>query len=100
MQTLGMTVTTSLSTGDALKRLKATNFDVVISNFNRPHESAAAYNLLETMRARNDTTPFIIYTVSVRPEHVEEAKNRGALGCTSRPQELLDLVIKALEARR
>jgi len=100
METLGMDVTTCLSTKDALTQLHSANFDVVISNFNRPHEQAAAYNLLEQMRAapRNNATPFIIYTISVRPEYVVEAKKRGALGCTSRPQELLDLVNQAIEA--
>lgn len=99
MTTLGMDVTTCLSTDEALARLDRSNFDVVISDMGRPPDSQAGYTLLEQMRARGDTTPFIIYAGSNLPEHQERAKELGALGSTNRPQELLDLVLQAVDAR-
>jgi DNA-binding NtrC family response regulator len=96
MSTLGMNVVTCLSTKEALKRLERANFDVVISDMSRPPDPEAGYTLLKEMRTAGDTTPFIIYAGSNKPEHKQLAKERGALGSTNRPQELLDLVVEAV----
>jgi CheY-like chemotaxis protein len=99
MTTLGMDVTTCLSTTEALDRLDRSNFDAVISDMGRRPDPQAGYTLLEAMRSRGDTTPFIIYAGSNLPEHRKLAEERGALGSTNRPQELLDLVLQAVDAR-
>jgi CheY-like chemotaxis protein len=100
MANLGMHVTLSLSTDDALERLRRERFDVVISDMGRPPDPEAGYTLLEAMRSAGDTTPFVIYAGSNAPEHKQLARERGAVGSTNRPQELLDLVTQAIDARR
>jgi CheY-like chemotaxis protein len=100
MTTLGMHVMTCLSTDEALERLARSDFDVVISDMSRPPDREAAYTLLRAMRDAGHTTPFIIYAGAVSQEHRQEAEQLGALGITNRPQELLDLVLQAVEARR
>jgi len=102
MTTMDMTVTTCLSTDDALGLLERpeSQFDVVISNMARPPDNQAGYTLLKKMRARGDTTPFIVYSSSDKPEHDQLAKSHGALGSTNRPQQLLTLVHQALGRRQ
>ena len=99
MTRLGMEVTTSLSTTDALERLKRSHFDAVISDMGRPSDPQAGYTLLKAMRDTGDTTPFIIYAGSNLPEHAKLAKERGAFGSTNRPDELVDLVLQALDSQ-
>jgi len=98
MTTMDMSVTTCLSTEDALALLERpeSQFDVVISNMSRPPDPQAGYTLLDAMRERGDTTPFVVYSGSDKPEHDQLAKEHGALGSTNRPQELVNLVYQAL----
>jgi CheY-like chemotaxis protein len=97
MTALGMQVTSATSTKEALDRLDESSFDVVITDMGRPGNPQAGYELLKKMQARNDTTPVIIYSSSDRPEHKEQAKKMGAFGTTNRPDELVDLVVKAVK---
>jgi len=99
MTTLGMDVTTCLSTDEALDRLDRFKFDVVISDMGRPPDPQAGYTLLEAMRSKGDTTPFIIYAGSNLAEHRKLAEERGALGSTNQPEELVNLVLQAVDAR-
>jgi CheY-like chemotaxis protein len=94
---LGMNFVISTSTDDALSVMKGQRFDVVISDMGRPPDSQAGYTLLDRLRASGDLTPFVIYASSSHPDHVAEARRRGALGCTSRPDELFDCVLSALD---
>ena len=97
MTALGMQVTTATSTEDALDRLDESKFDVVITDMGRPGNRQAPYELLEKMQERGHTEPVIIYAGSNRPEHKEQARKLGAFGSTNRPDELLDLVTRAVE---
>jgi PleD family two-component response regulator len=99
MLAIGMRVALAQSTDEALEALKANRFDVVISDMGRPPDPEAGYTLLTTMRERGDMTPFVIYAGSRAVAHKQLAQERGALGTTNRPQELLDLVLRAVEAR-
>ncbi len=67
-----------------------------ISDMGRPPDDRAGYTLLEQLRANGDQTPLIIYAGSRSPEHVAEARRRGAFGCTNRPQELYEMVLAVL----
>jgi CheY-like chemotaxis protein len=99
MLSIGMRVELAQSTDDALGTLEKKRFDVVISDMGRPPDPEAGYTLLRAMRERGDMTPFVIYAGSNAAEHKDLARERGALGSTNRPQELLDLVLRAVEAR-
>jgi CheY-like chemotaxis protein len=99
MASLGMRVTLALSTDEGLEKLDRQQFDVVISDMGRPPDQTAGYTLLEAMRAKGDKTPYVIYAGSNAEEHKQLAREHGALGSTNRPQELIDLVLRAVEAR-
>jgi CheY-like chemotaxis protein len=92
MQRLGLTVDLSTSTDDALTRLQLDSYDLVISDMSRPPDLCAGFSLLDSIRDRNDRTPFLIYSSSRSPEQSAEAIEHGAIGYTNRPTELTILV--------
>jgi len=98
LEALGVRFTLSISTEDALERLHRQKFDLIISDMGRPPDQHAGYTLLDTLRGAGDRTPFVIYAGSRDPEHVKEAREHGALGCTNSAQELILLVTRALGA--
>jgi CheY-like chemotaxis protein len=100
LEALGVSFVLATSTDEALERLKRQSFDAIISDMGRPPDAQAGYTLLDKLRANGDRTPFIIYAGSRAPEHLAEAKRRGAVGCTNRPDELFEMVLKALRHDR
>jgi CheY-like chemotaxis protein len=100
LEALGIQFTISKSTEDALEKLKQKTYAVIISDMARPPDQRAGYVLLENVQAMHISTPFIIYAGSKRPEHIAEARRRGAFGTTNDPQELFELVIRALRDSR
>ena len=98
LEALGVRFTLSISTNDALERLRRQQFDLIISDMGRPPDQRAGYTLLDKLRDGGDRTPFVIYAGSQDPEHVKEAREHGALGCTNSAQELILLVSRALGA--
>jgi CheY-like chemotaxis protein len=100
LEALGIQFTISKSTEDALEKLKQKTYAVIISDMARPPDQRAGYVLLENVQAMHIPTPFIIYAGSKRPEHIAEARRRGAFGTTNDPQELFELVIRALRDNR
>ena len=99
LEALGATFVLSTSTDDALAVLKRRSFDLIVSDMGRPPDGRAGYTLLEKLRSLGDRTPFIIYSSSRTLEQQDEARRRGALGSTNRPDELFGLVLSALPAR-
>jgi len=96
LEALGIQVTISKATDDALERLQTKTYDGIISDMSRPPDKYAGYMLLEKVKSMGITTPFIIYASGKKPEYVVEAKRRGAFGSTNEPQELLEMVIQAI----
>ncbi|MFH0967514.1 MAG: PAS domain S-box protein, partial [Methanobacteriota archaeon] len=72
----GYTVTTAVSAVDALYRLNNSTFDAIISDYEM--EQMDGIELLKQLRAKGNTTPFIIFTGKGREEVVIEALNHGA----------------------
>ncbi|MEW7987652.1 MAG: response regulator [Candidatus Thiodiazotropha sp.] len=97
LETLGMNFVTSKSTEDALAQLEIDKYDLIISDMGRPPDDHAGYTLLDQLRKIGDKTPLIIYSGSRAPKHRAEAKKRGAIDCTNKPDELFGLVIKTLD---
>jgi CheY-like chemotaxis protein len=93
---LGIRFVLATSTDQALDMIKRGWFDAIISDMGRPPDQQAGYTLLDRLRADGDQTPFIIYSGSRAPEHFAEAKRRGAVGCTNRPDELFEMVFSVL----
>jgi CheY-like chemotaxis protein len=97
MEALGIRLTISTSTEDALERLRSGKFDVTISDMGRPPDPRAGYTLLDEIRRLGISTRYIIYAGSNAPKHKEEARKHGALGSTNNPRELLQLVTEAIQ---
>jgi CheY-like chemotaxis protein len=100
LEALGIQISLSTSTEDALERTQRQSYDLIISDMGRPPDSRAGYTLLDKLRSDGNKTPFVIYASSRAPEHVREAIQHGATGCTNSPQELLEIVTRALTERR
>ena len=98
LEQLGIRFTLSTSTEDALEKLQYGNYNVIISDMGRPPDMQAGYILLEEIRKRGVTTPFIIYAGSRSPEHTAETRRRGGLGNTNMPYELFEMVVDAIKA--
>lgn len=100
-EALGMAVELATSTDEALSLLEgaADHYDVVITDMGRPGDSRAGYTLLDALRAQGLRMPVVIYASSRQAAQAEEAVRRGALGCTDRPQELIDLVLRGIALR-
>jgi CheY-like chemotaxis protein len=96
LEALGVSFVLATSTEEALEKLEQQHFDAIISDMKRPSDPLAGYTLLDKLRSEGDQTPFIIYAGSKVPEHLAEARRRGAVGCTSRPNELFKMVLSAL----
>jgi CheY-like chemotaxis protein len=96
LEAVGISFVLATSTEDALDQISRQIFDLIISDMGRPPDSRAGYTFLDKLRASGNRTPFVIYAGSRSPEHQEEAKKHGAIGCTNRPNELFEMVLTAL----
>lgn len=96
LEALGFQFTLALSTEEALEALSCTEFDAIISDMGRPPDQRAGYTLLKSLRSEGDQTPFLIYAGSRSPEHIKEAKKRGAQGTTNMPDQLFEMVLTLL----
>ena len=99
LEAVGITFVLATSTDEALESVKRQSFDAIISDMGRPPDSQAGYTLLDKLREGGNRTPFIIYAGSGALEHRTEARRRGAIGCTNRPDELFEMVLSALGRR-
>jgi CheY-like chemotaxis protein len=92
----GLTFTMATTTDQALELLATSKFVAIISDMGRREGPREGYRLLEMTRARGDSTPFFIYAGSNLSKHKKEAESRGAQGSTNDPQELFELVMRAV----
>jgi CheY-like chemotaxis protein len=95
---LGINFVLATSTDEALRHISRKRFDVIISDMGRPPDSRAGYTLLDTLRSNGNSTPFIIYASSRKPDHVAESRSHGAIGCTNNANELFEWVLLALQS--
>ena len=85
------------STDEALTEIKQHQFDAIISDMDRPPDPQAGYTLLEALRGCGDQTPFFIYCGLKSPDRVRGAEIRGAQGITNVGDELIQMLLSALE---
>lgn len=104
MEAVGIQITLSKSTEDALEKVHSDIYDVIISDMGRQppnpqalYEKMAGYDLLDKLKAGHISTPFIIYAGSNSPEHQKETKRHGGFGTTNNTQELFQMVIDAIQ---
>ncbi len=106
MEAVGIQITLSKSTEDALEKIHSDTYDVIISDMGRqppdpqaPYEKRAGYDLLDKLRAEHIFTPFIIYAGSSSAEHQAETKSHGGFGTTNNAGVLFQMVIDAIQQR-
>jgi CheY-like chemotaxis protein len=99
LEALGVRFVLADSTESALNLLKLQSFDAIISDMGREGDKRAGYTLLDALRAKGISTPFVIYAGSNKSEHKAEALKAGALGSTNQASELFKLVLSALKSR-
>lgn len=99
-EAVGLSLSLSLSTNEALDTLKHYQFEAIISDMGRKEGPLEGYVLLEELRKHGDNTPFFIYTGSNLPEHKKEAYLKGAQGSTNNSQELFVSVTDAIKNRK
>ena len=88
------------STDDGLEQAQRQTFDAIISDMGRGLDRTAGYKLLEELRKAGIQSPYVIYAASTDPKRRAEAKRRGAIDATNRPDELFQLVLSAIGSRR
>ena len=97
--TARVTFVIATSTDDGLAQARHQTFDAIISDMGRGIDRTAGYKLLEDLRNAGIQSPYIIYAASTDPKRRAEAKRRGALDATNRPDELFQLVLAAIGSR-
>jgi CheY-like chemotaxis protein len=95
-EAMGLRFTLALSTDEALRYIQNTRFAAILSDMGRREGQREGYRLLDAVREHDGTTPFFIYAGSNAPEHLRETIEHKGQGCTSNPQELFQLVTKAV----
>ena len=93
LSALKIQIDEAISTKNALTLLRMEDYNLVISDVGRGFNSTAGFDLLRTMRREGFEVPVIFYTDRQRPVPEE------ALALTTRPDELMEWVFKALEGR-
>jgi len=88
---------TAKNTEDALEMLKSGGYDLVISDMERSADNKAGLKFLEKFRKDDKTTPVIFYLGDFDPKKGVPAQ---AFGITKRPDELLHLILDALERKK
>lgn len=94
---LGITVTTALSTAEALAKFERTKFDRIVSDMGRNEDGTynrtAGMDLIRQIRAIDTSTPIIIYSSArAAQQYRTQAIDLGATAVTSSPTELIRLL--------
>lgn len=94
---LGADIDTARDSAQALALLAASGYDLILSDMDRHGDPRAGLDLLADYRRRDgEKSPLIFYLGTLDPAKGTPA---GAFGITNRPDELLHLVIDALDRR-
>lgn len=96
LEVFGINVILAKSTEEALGKIQQQSFDAIISDMGRPGDPTAGFTLLDKLRSAGNKTPFIIYAGARAIQLRSEARQKGALGSTNRPDELFELVMSAI----
>jgi CheY-like chemotaxis protein len=99
LEALGVRFVLATSTKDGLEQARRQKFDAIISDMGRGIDRTAGYKLLEELREAGIQSPYIIYAGKIDPKQRAEAKRRGALDATDRPDEVFQLVLSAIGSR-
>jgi len=94
LRELGAHVDQVFTTEEAVARLRAEHYDVLISDMDRAGDPTAGLTLLHQLNA---ATPIVFYVTHLDPER---DRPRGSLGIVVRPDDLFNLIMDTLERQR
>ena len=81
------------STEEALISLELYEYKAVISDMGRDGEVLAGLNLLKTMRAKHNATPFFLYTIVLTDAQHELMEQYHGQGVAVNPEQLYQLIL-------
>jgi CheY-like chemotaxis protein len=96
LKKLGLHVEQVETTTAGMIRLGERRFDLILSDMGRRDNMRAGYELLEQVRAQDQTVPFFIFAGDDKPEFRAEAKRRGAQLSTNDMVELMSAIVDRL----
>ena len=99
-EAIGLHFTLAQSTDEGLEELANSQYAAIISDMGRREGPREGYLLLDRLRNEGNATPLFFYASSNAPEHKRETLEHGGQGCTNNPQELFDMVTKAVIQRQ
>ncbi len=99
-EAVGLAFTLALSTEEAFQQLAQRQYAAIISDMDRREGPREGYVLLDRLRREGDRTPLFFYASSNSLEHRRETREHGGQGCTNNPQELFEMVTRAVVTRR
>ena len=91
LSSFGATIDLALSDQEAREQLRCAVYDIVLSDMSRHNDEEAGKRFLPEVNDAVLSPPLIFYVGKVRP------LPQGAFGLTTRPDELLHLILDALE---
>jgi CheY-like chemotaxis protein len=95
-EAMGITFSLALSTNEALAQISNRRFAAIISDMGRKEGPREGYVLLDELRSGGNDIPLFFYSASNLPEHKHETIEHGGQGSTNNPQELFQMVMRAL----
>lgn len=95
----GLNTVISLNNNDALEKLSSIEFELIISDMNRDGNSLEGIDLIESIRAKDNLVPIIIYSSSAAADSskINRAMSSGANLVTSNYKQLINKVNKIVE---
>lgn len=99
IEAVGIKFDLAESTAEALKKMSRQKYAAVISDMERKEGPREGYALLDRMRDNGNLTPLFFYASSNEPEYQRETQEHGGQGYTDSPQEIFQLVTKAVMGR-
>ena len=99
-EAMGLRFSLALSTDEAFERLSQNKYAAIISDMGRREGPREGYVLLDRLREEGDRTPLFFYATSNAAEHKRETREHGGHASTNNPQELFEVVTRAVIARQ
>ncbi|WOX06933.1 winged helix-turn-helix domain-containing protein [Microbulbifer pacificus] len=93
----GIAVYIATNSEDALMLLSMYRYHAVISDMGRGDEPLAGLKLMERLRARDDQTPYFLYTIMPSESQRLLVAQRGGNGVAVTQEELFDMVLPLFE---
>lgn len=93
---VGVRIDTATSTEEALRRLQAGRYDLIITDMTRGRDGDAGLKFIEQVKAMNRRAKIIVYASRKAAHKYPRAYELGAVGATADPADLFNRVMAQL----